>query len=190
MKTSEKNAMQRGERRSPSGHAVQSRTDKCCQVTSDVGPSLSWFSSLHPPVAVIIHCTCLSYLVYLLVNGFQTIHFPWLTNEMWQHCIALNCSRQKPFVSLPSNNLGPQMTAARDCCIFLVEVRRKRNGLCITDSMVLSSPWEADSCPATQEFPNILRNPECSKPCSQEPATGPYPEPDEFSPHLPPPIFI
>jgi hypothetical protein len=27
--------------------------------------------------------------------------------------------------------------------------------------------------------------PECSLSCSQQPATGPYPEPDESTPHLP-----
>jgi hypothetical protein len=29
----------------------------------------------------------------------------------------------------------------------------------ITNSMELSTSWEAASCAATQEFPNILRNP-------------------------------
>jgi hypothetical protein len=41
--------------------------------------------------------------------------------------------------------------------------------------MGLTPPWEATSLSATQELSNILWNP---KVCSQEPATGPYPEPD------------
>jgi len=39
-------------------------------------------------------------------------------------------------------------------------------------------PWKADShAPFTE--------PESSLSCSHEPATRPYPEPDQFSPHLP-----
>jgi hypothetical protein len=43
-----------------------------------------------------------------------------------------------------------------------------------------STSWEANSDLATQEIPRISL-----KPCSQQPATGPYPVPDEFSPHFP-----
>jgi hypothetical protein len=49
--------------------------------------------------------------------------------------------------------------------------------------MVLSPFWEAVSCAAAQEIPNILCEPEGSLPCSQEPSPGPYPEPDECSPY-------
>jgi hypothetical protein len=47
---------------------------------------------------------------------------------------------------------------------------------------LISPYWEADSHSASQE---ITREPEGSFLCSQHPATGPYPEPDEPSPHLP-----
>jgi hypothetical protein len=49
--------------------------------------------------------------------------------------------------------------------------------------MTLSPSWEAASCAATQEFPNILKEPESSLPRSQEPSTGPYLEPDESNPY-------
>jgi hypothetical protein len=49
--------------------------------------------------------------------------------------------------------------------------------------MELSPPWEADSHLASQEI-----DPEGSLLCSQEHITGPYPEPDESSPH-PPNLF-
>jgi hypothetical protein len=48
-----------------------------------------------------------------------------------------------------------------------------------------SASWEAANCAATQEFPNILWNPEGSLPPSQEPSTGPYSEPDRSNPHHP-----
>jgi hypothetical protein len=44
---------------------------------------------------------------------------------------------------------------------------------------------EAANCAATQELPSIFKEPEGSSPCSQEPSTGPYPQPDRFSPYHP-----
>jgi hypothetical protein len=51
--------------------------------------------------------------------------------------------------------------------------------------MDLSPSREAASCAATEELPSILFNPQDSLPCSQEPSTGPYPEPDQSSPYHP-----
>jgi len=51
--------------------------------------------------------------------------------------------------------------------------------------MKYSLSWEANSRSARQEIPRLLLEPEGSLPCSQDPDTGPYPEPDEYSPHLP-----
>jgi hypothetical protein len=47
--------------------------------------------------------------------------------------------------------------------------------------------WEADSRSVSQEIPRLME-PKDSVPCSQEPATGPCPEPDESTPH-PPTLF-
>jgi hypothetical protein len=43
--------------------------------------------------------------------------------------------------------------------------------------MQLSPSLEAASHSAAQEYPDILWEPEGSLPCSQEPATSPYPVP-------------
>jgi hypothetical protein len=47
------------------------------------------------------------------------------------------------------------------------------------------STWEGNSRKSIQEDPLTLTEPESSLPCSQQPATGPYPEPDASSPHIP-----
>jgi hypothetical protein len=41
----------------------------------------------------------------------------------------------------------------------------------------LSPSWEAANCAAVQKIPSNFKEPEDSSPCSQEPSTGPYPEP-------------
>jgi hypothetical protein len=48
--------------------------------------------------------------------------------------------------------------------------------------MELSPSWEDAGCAATEDFPNILWNPEGSLPFSQQPSTGSYPEPDQSTP--------
>jgi hypothetical protein len=49
------------------------------------------------------------------------------------------------------------------------------------------SSAEVNSCSASQEIPSILSEVKI-RCCSQKPATGPYPKPDESSPH--PPILL
>jgi hypothetical protein len=45
--------------------------------------------------------------------------------------------------------------------------------------------WKADCHSAYQKNPDFFMEPKGSSPCSQKPATGPYPEPAESSlPHL------
>jgi hypothetical protein len=51
--------------------------------------------------------------------------------------------------------------------------------------MELSPSWEVAICAATQELPSLFLEPEGSLSCSQEPSTGPYPEPDQSSPYYP-----
>jgi len=55
----------------------------------------------------------------------------------------------------------------------------------VTKSMKLRPSWEAGSHSASQEFPCLFMEPEGSLPCSQDPATGTYPDPNSSSPHLP-----
>jgi len=47
------------------------------------------------------------------------------------------------------------------------------------------SPWEANSHLASQAIPRTFMEPEGLLCCSQEPATGHYPQPDASSAHLP-----
>jgi hypothetical protein len=47
------------------------------------------------------------------------------------------------------------------------------------------SPSDKQSLSATQEIPHLSRNEQIHYPCSQEPATSPYPGLDASSPQLP-----
>jgi hypothetical protein len=49
----------------------------------------------------------------------------------------------------------------------------------------LRPSWEAANCAAIQEIPSNFKEPKGSSPCSQEPSTGPYPEPVRSSPYHP-----
>jgi len=51
--------------------------------------------------------------------------------------------------------------------------------------MEQSPSCEANSHLASQEVPPPFMEPEGLSPCSQEPTTGSYPEPDESNPCLP-----
>jgi hypothetical protein len=51
-----------------------------------------------------------------------------------------------------------------------------------TNFMQLSQSWEANSSSSMKEIPHILWKQKAQ--CSQEPATGSYLQPDEFSPQL------
>jgi hypothetical protein len=54
----------------------------------------------------------------------------------------------------------------------------------LTHSMVQDIIWKADCYSARQKTSRFLMEPKGSSPCSQKPATGPYPEPAESSsPH-------
>jgi hypothetical protein len=60
-------------------------------------------------------------------------------------------------------------------------------GLCYRgpDGHCLGLPEKLPIVQPFRKFPAILRNPEGSSPCSQEPSTGPYPEPVRSGPYHP-----
>jgi len=59
----------------------------------------------------------------------------------------------------------------------------------LSNTVKWNPSWEANRLWAGQEIPRILRKNEGSLPHSQEPATFPYPEPNQPSPCLPHPTF-
>jgi hypothetical protein len=63
----------------------------------------------------------------------------------------------------------------------LVKRRTQWQGVIFTYSMVQNILWKADSHSACQTISSFVMKPEGSLPCSQKPATGPYPEPAESS---------
>jgi hypothetical protein len=67
---------------------------------------------------------------------FQTIHFPWINNTMWQHSASLKCLRQICLIVLPSDNWKFQLKAVpsplfRSAVVFPSEGKAsyKKNGL-------------------------------------------------------------
>jgi hypothetical protein len=55
----------------------------------------------------------------------------------------------------------------------------------LNTDMQKNSLREATSHSATQDFSQHFMEPEGSLPCPQDPTTGPYPKPDQSSPHHP-----
>jgi hypothetical protein len=51
--------------------------------------------------------------------------------------------------------------------------------------MELSPFYEANSLHSYSKMSQYIIEPEVLLPCSQEPATGPYPEPNESNPYYP-----
>jgi hypothetical protein len=56
--------------------------------------------------------------------------------------------------------------------------------------MELSPSWEVANCAAIQEIPSNFKESKGSSPCSQEPFTGPYPEPVQSSSYHPIPSCL
>jgi hypothetical protein len=59
----------------------------------------------------------------------------------------------------------------------------------LTTTQEQSPSEETTSCPGYSRNSPLFMEPECSKLCSQEPDSGPYPEPDESS-HHPANLFL
>jgi hypothetical protein len=91
------------------------------------------------------------------------------------------------FCSMKLDSYLVSLRLARDSCRPELCVRILVSGLCpalLTYCIVQDIIWKADCHSPCQKISCFLMEPEGSWPCSQNPDTGPYPEPAESSsPH-------
>jgi hypothetical protein len=99
-----------------------------------------------------------------------------------QHCLCLTILSWPLRISKLGVTFDPFNTLK--CYMEMNLIYQIKLTYSLTHSMVQDIIWKADCYSPRQKISRFLTEPEGSSPCSQKPATGPYPEPAESSsPH-------
>jgi hypothetical protein len=142
------------------------------------------------------HCGS-AYLVMIHYHTLQRRH--WLGSlkkfwksiniyASWEFCTKLWCCLEVGYDFLPgkADATGKILTQhIFHCRLLLLPPAPILNLLLLKLLIELSPSWGQANCAATQEFPQHFMEPEGSLPWSQEPSTGPYPEPYQSNPYNP-----